>query len=129
MGLTAILYITAVLVSMMFERQERRHRFELELEYERLGKILPPPKPRLSAPTSWLNVIVGTVMGIMGVPMLLSQFAVLRLSSHLTKPHDAMMGAQFEMSAVWLATSIALILLGLKSVRQHRRLAKGSANT
>jgi hypothetical protein len=129
MGLTAILYITAVLISMMFERQERRHRFELELEYERLGKKLPPPKPRLSVPTSWLNVIVGAIMGIVGIPMLLSQFAVLQLSSHLTKPIDAMMGAQFEMSAVWLATSIALILLGLKSVQQHRRLAKGNPNT
>jgi hypothetical protein len=126
MGLT-IVYFAAILISIMFERQERRHRFELELEYDRLGKKLPSVKPRLSVPVSWLNIMVGMVMAVIGIPMLLSQFAMLRHSPHLMKANDAITGGQFEMSAVWLATSITLILLGLKSVQQHRRLAKGQA--
>jgi len=128
MGFATVLYITAILVSIVFERQERRHRFELELEYDRLSKKLPPAKPKLSILTSWLNVAVGIIMTIIGILMLISQFAVLHIPHALDKQPAVITGAQFELVAVWLATSIALILLGLKSVRQHRRLAKEGSN-
>jgi hypothetical protein len=64
-------------------------------------------------------------MAILGIPMLLSQLSMLRHFPHPMKANDLLTGAQFEISAVWLATSITLILLGTKSVQQHRRLAKG----
>ena len=124
MGYYTVIYITAVLVSLVFERQERRHRFELDLEYERLGKVLPPLKPRLSIGTSWLNVVVGAVMLLLGIPMLWSQIQMLKIVPLLKKSHDFMSGMQFEISGVWLATAIALIILGLKSVQQRRGLAK-----
>ena len=120
MGLHVILYITAVLVSIVFERQERRHNFELQLEYDRLGKKMPPAKPRLSLGVSWLNVLVGLVMIAIGIPMLMNQFMILDDPRLLSRTPGMSIGAQFEYVAVWLATSVALILLGLKSVYQHR---------
>ncbi len=126
MGLT-FLFLTAVLLSIVLERQERRHRFELGLEYDRLGMSMPPLKPRLSPALSWLNVVVGIIMLIIGEVMLLSQISMLWLFAEKHPMDPQSVAAGFEFVGVWLATAIALIILGLKSVRQHRHLGQGTA--
>jgi len=35
------IFIVAVVISAFFDRQQRRHRLELQIEYERLGKKMP----------------------------------------------------------------------------------------
>ncbi|HTP13107.1 MAG TPA: hypothetical protein VMM37_05735, partial [Bacteroidota bacterium] len=64
---------------------------------------------------------VGAIMFVFGSFMLWSQFGMLRHSAG--RSELKLMGPQFELSAVWLATAAALILLGLKSAREHRRRA------
>lgn len=124
MGLT-IIYVVAVLVSIVFERQERRHQFELWLEYDRLGKTLLPSKPKLSLTVSWLNVFVGGVLLVLGASFLLTAFSMLRTFGNRLTEVGSHIGPQFEMAAVTIATSISLIFLGLKSVQQNRRLGEG----
>ncbi len=126
MGKTFV-FVAAVLLSIVLERQERRHRFELGLEYDRLGKSMSPPKPRLSKSVSLLNVVVGIIMLIIGEIMLLSQISMLWFFNEKHPLEPQMLAAGFEFVGVWLATAIALIILGLKSVRQNRLLARGTA--
>lgn len=115
-------YVIAVLVSLVFERQERRHLFEESLEYQRIGKEPPQPKPKLPLIESWLNVTVGIFLLLFGILAVWSQLFV------LSTVHDAaertLSGDDIITSSVFIAGGIALILLGLKSVRFHMHLNK-----
>ncbi len=117
-----LVYVIAVLVSLVFERQERRHLFYESLEYQRIGKEPPQPKPKLPLLESWLNVTIGIFLLLIGVSAIWSQLFVLRYV--LDETVRTSFRDHILTWSVFIAGGIALILLGLKSVRYHRHLAK-----
>jgi 4-amino-4-deoxy-L-arabinose transferase-like glycosyltransferase len=108
-------FITAVLVSLVFERQERRQAFEESLEYRRMGKEMPKSKLKLPLLESWLNITLGIFILGFGVILLGSIFYILN-----EIPSERFYSEDWEFVSVIIATGIALVLLGSKSVRQHR---------
>lgn len=115
-----IIIATAILVSVILERQERRHIFMESLEYLRMGKGMPKPKPKLSQLECWLNIAVGTILIIIGLGTVLSHLMVVH-----KLPEYAMgyvRGALIEYGAI-IAAGIVIIILGFKSIREHRRLS------
>ncbi len=110
-----LVYVTAILVSIVLERQERRHRFNLEMEYRRLQIPIPPKRPKLPRLESWLNIAVGLLLLILGALFLWTLFSI--ISNHrlsLPQPTERdfpMMGAAF------ISAGLALIILGTKSLR------------
>lgn len=113
-------FILIILISLVFDRQERRHHFEKLLEYERLSIPTPKPKPKLLLLESWLNIILGLFLFSLGILFVYSIFS--RLSepqlSYSVRP------AEFQLFAVFLAAGIALMMLGWKSVKLNRAYRK-----
>ena len=116
--MTLAVFVAAVLVSLVLDRQERRHRFHLSLEYEHLGWEMPRPKPRLSRAEAVLSFVVGAVLLIFGGAAL---YAMLRLESigEVTGGHYIV--------AAFLAAGVALITAGGKAVRENRADRKQKA--
>lgn len=109
-------YILIILVSIVLERQERRHQFEQRLEYERHGQTLPPSKPKLPMLESLLNIFLGVFLVTLGI-----LFTATTISTS-TMPHlrDSQLPSILEVSAVFLAGGFALIILGWKGVRLNK---------
>jgi hypothetical protein len=121
-----IIVAIAILVSIVLERQERRHLFMESLEYLRMGKEMPKPKPKLSQLECWLNIAVGTILIIIGIGAILSHLVVVH-----KLPEYAMgyvRGAFVEYGAI-LAAGIVIIILGFKSIREHRRSSSETKET
>jgi hypothetical protein len=116
-----LVYITAILVSIILERQERRHNFELEMEYRRLGKSIPEPKPKLTMIQSFLNIVVGVVISGLGVLFFVSNFNILRDLGSRVQTHYWQANDMWQWDAVILATGIALVVVGIKSVAMNRK--------
>lgn len=114
------IYITAVLVSIIFERQERRHVFEESMEYRRMGKEMPTPKPRLPMLESWINVVIGVIIFVLGVGLIWTNLLVMRIAPRIVTDETTIKGL-IDWGAL-VAAGIALVILGLKSVLHHRRL-------
>jgi hypothetical protein len=118
--MTLGVFVAAVLVSLVFDRQERRHRFKVRLEYERLGCEMPAAKPRIPTLESILNIVVGLFFFSMG-GILLYTFLV------LGSAHGAS-GEQYIV-AFCLAVGIAMIIVGGRALREnvlYRRRMKSS---
>lgn len=112
-----LVYMAAVLVSVILERQERRHRFERQMEYIQLEKTLPIQKPKLPRLESWLNVMLGLLITLLGVLMAFSVFhthTMVRTETRIFS-HDA-----YLTLAVFIATGITLLILGFKSIRLNK---------
>ena len=54
--ISIVVFVVAGVVSIVLDRQERRHKLAIELEYERLEWELPPAKPKLSRTVAVLNI-------------------------------------------------------------------------
>lgn len=108
--MTLGIFVAAVLVSLAFDRQERRHRFEIRLEYERLGWEMPAAKPRIPTLESVLNIVVGLFFFSMGGILL---YTFLILGSDL--------GASWEqyIVAFSLAVGIAMMIVGGRALREN----------
>jgi hypothetical protein len=113
--MTIAVFVAAVLVSLVLDRQERRHRFHLSLEYEYLGWEMPRLKPRLSRAEAVLSIVVGAVLLVFGCAAL---YAMLRLESigEVTGGHYIV--------AAFLAAGVALITVGWKGLRESREYPK-----
>lgn len=109
-----LIFVAAVLASLVLERQELRHNFEITLEYRRMQKPMPKLKPRIPLLESWLNIGLGMLLLFLGAFGLYSNFLVLKLMP------GTLTSSELEISGVMLASGIALILLGVKLVKLHR---------
>ncbi len=105
-------YLSAVVVAVILQHQERRHQNELALLYERLGMPMPPRGPRLRKGESWVHIVVGTTLLILGSLSLTTDIAVMK---DIDVPQ-----AQWEFSAVMLAAGVTLSFLGLRSLRENK---------
>ena len=119
-----ILYITAVLISIILERQERRHRFDESLEYMRMGKTMPEPKPKLPLLESWLFTVIGILVFVLCAGSVWVALQVMRMAPQLlTNPATGNDLVNQAMNwGAGMAAGIAVTILGFKSVRQNHRL-------
>lgn len=118
-----LIYIAAVLVSLVLHRQERRHLYELSLEHQRLGKAMPAPKPKLPKLESWLNLVLGAFL-LFGFGATFLWINLSRLSESVRDPRFTPYAAEWEFTSVVLATGIALVILGIRSLIQNRRYTR-----
>ncbi len=107
-----ILYISTVVVAVALRHQERRHQTELALLYERLGMSIPVRGPKLRKGESWVHIVVGTFLVILGSLTLATNISVMK---EVEVPK-----AQWEFSAVMLATGMTLFFLGLRSLKENK---------
>jgi|GEM_PF-1400766 len=110
-----LIYVVAVLVSIVLERQERRHRFNIEMEYCRLQLPMPLIKPKLPRLESWLNIAIGALLLLLGTLFVALTFTVL-LNPKL-KSMDLPVQEQTYQAAGFIAGGLALIILGVKSLK------------
>jgi hypothetical protein len=117
------IYVTAILVSLILHRQERKHRAELELKYQHLGRLTPASRPKLPMLESWLNVVLGIFLAFgFGTLFLWMNFS--RLREFPQNPRFAPQALEWEFASVILATGIALVILGIQSLIQNRRYSQ-----
>ena len=122
-----VLYVTAVLVSLVLQRQERRHQFELSQEYHRLGVEMPSAAPKIPRLESWLNVVLGIILS--GFATLFLRMNFLRLREFADDPRLAPHGFEWELASVFLAAGIALVILGVRSLLRNKRYASSMGST
>jgi ABC-type multidrug transport system permease subunit len=108
--MTILIFVAAVTVVLVLERQKRRHIFEITLEYQKLLWELPMPEPRIPMLESWLNALLGVVMAAFGVLMLLTFLQV---------PADKAVPGWGNTVALFLASGIALTVVGGMAVWQN----------
>jgi hypothetical protein len=109
-----LIFVVAVLGSLVLDRQERRHRFEKRQEYEHLRWDIPQEKPKLSILEAWAKVVLGALLLALGALFLKAMLAI---------PADLMTSGMEGQVALFLASGFALVWLGVKAVKQHRQYA------
>ncbi len=109
------IFILAVIISAFFDQQERRHRLELQIEYEKLGRKMPLERPRLPVYESIANILVGLVLAEIGAVSLWSFIFALRTAREIVMKSD--FPGRIDFTSALLAGGIALVILGAKSVR------------
>jgi hypothetical protein len=115
-----IMYISAVFVAFLLRHQERIHYLELKLEYELLGKPMPMPKPKIPTLESWLNVLLGIFLILLGSLSLVTELIVMK--DNLPVPRE-----QFTFIAVVLATGITMVIFGIQSLQRNHQFAKNNS--
>jgi hypothetical protein len=116
------IFIVAVLVSVIFERQERRHAFTESLEYLRMGKRRAEQEPKFPLLESWMGVAIGIYVVAMGVFMVWADLMVIRYAHEIS---DTYINGRALMDAgAFIAGGIAILFLSLKSVLRNRRFIK-----
>jgi len=116
--MSILIFVIAVLGSLVLDRQERRHRFEQRQEYERLGWEVPLEAPKLSMLESWANVVLG---------ILLFSLGALFLNAMLQIPVEYVTAGWENLVALFLASGFALVWLGVKAVKQNVVYKTGGA--
>ncbi len=121
-----LIFLTAVLASLILERQERQHSIELNYAYKRIDRELPRRKPKLPLLESWLNIAVGVYIFIIGVFVAIIMIHMFSLNGANIEPeHSSILRQNIYFSAVFIATGFALIFLGIKSVKKNKEFARG----
>ncbi len=110
--------VVAVLVSVVLDRQERRHRFHLSLEYEHLGWEMPHAKRRVPKSEAILNLVMGTGLFVFG--------GIAAYALWVVESIGMPMGGQY-IAAAFLALGITLITVGVKGLRKNGLNRKNEA--
>ena len=105
-----LVIVAAVLGATVLQRQERRHRFELRWEYERHGMPIPVTPPKIPVLEALLTIVLGVIIGTFGG-------VLLRMVLGSAATPD--MSEQEYAAAFFLSVGVALIILGIRAVRQN----------
>lgn len=117
------IFIVAVIISAFFDQQERRHRLELQIEYEKLGRKMPEEQPRLPMLESIANILVGMILVEIGAVSLWVFIRMPGTARQIEIKSDVF--GQIDFMSALLAGGIALMILGVKSVRANLKYQKG----
>ncbi len=115
------IFIEAVIISAFFEQQERRHKLEREIEYEKLGIKMPAETPKLPMLESIANAVVGLIVAEFGGFGLLALLGIIQHAGHFADKYltSGYFANEVDFAAAFLAGGIALIMLGVKSIRAN----------
>jgi hypothetical protein len=109
--MSLLIFASALLVWLLLDRQQRRHRFEIRQEYDRQNRPLPPFEPRIQKLEAWLTVVMGVLLATFGISI---------LRAYLQIPEGSAMQESANLFALLLGSGVALILVGIGAVRQNR---------
>jgi hypothetical protein len=104
-------FFAAVLVSLVFDSQERRHRLEKELEYDRLGWEMPPEKRKPTRSEAIVKVSLGVIFLVFGGMGLYAYW--------LIQAEGEKVNGQYFV-AVLFTVGVALISAGAKALRDKK---------
>jgi hypothetical protein len=125
-----LVFVAAMLVSILLDRQARAHRLERAAEYERLGIPIPPRRPKLKRTEAWLNVGLGLLLVGLAPIFTLGGLQTLRLvesfPGHAADPGFDITQLILQGSFL-LASGIALAWLGWKAIREITRFESGAS--
>jgi len=113
--MTIIVVLAAVILTTIFDRQRRRHRFDEEWEYRRLGQAMPIPRPEIKMEESILNIVVG---------LFFTSFVGYLTWGFFGKPSHATLNLDPGSLGVFLGLGTALVVLGIRAVVENLRYRK-----
>jgi hypothetical protein len=113
--MSLLILVTGILVSIVFDRQQRRHRMELMWEYRRLNLPMPVVKPKLSALQAWLNIVLGVILTALGA---------VNVAMFIRHPMIAQGKGMFSISVFFIGGGVTLIFLGTMALRERGRYRK-----
>lgn len=124
-----IIFIEAVIISAFFDQQGRHHKLELEIEYEKLGKRMPVEPPKLPMLESIMNIIIGLILAEIGGVGLWAFLGLIKHADQIISQNKSFFSAHFfatevDFISALLAGGIALMILGVKSVRANLKSRK-----
>lgn len=114
--------VSAAVVSVFLDQQKRRHNFEIQVEYEKLGMKWPKQAPKLRMLESIAMTIVGLLIGEIGGIMLVSYIGMIHF--HYTPGRNAtefMLGFLVLGAVFFLAAGLATVILGVRGVSANIR--------
>jgi len=124
-------FVSAMMVSIVLERQARRHRIQRAAEYQRLAIPVPPPRPKLKRMEAWLNVGLGILLGAMSLMFAGTGIEFMDIAKRLPDHASTLNNSALQMiegGAFFLASGIALTWLGWKAVRENSRYESGTTS-
>jgi hypothetical protein len=98
-----LMVVSAVLVAVTLDRQQRRHRLEIEIECGRRGFDIPLQRPRISRFEGYLNVAVGSLLLSGGFAMGWMLVGV---------RHDALPPGSLQAPALFIAAGLVMVVAG-----------------
>jgi hypothetical protein len=116
-SLMFLIYLAAVGVSIVLERQAKRQKSGIALECARLGLPVPPARPKIQTLEALLNIAIG---GVLVVPAVFGFWLILR-EPFIRENTGAGM---IDFYSLLLAAGLTLMYLGGEALRQnliHRR--------
>jgi hypothetical protein len=111
-SLLFLVYVTAMGVYVILERQAKRQKSETALECARLGLHLPPARPKIQALEALLNITIGFVMIF---PAGFGFWLIFR--EPFIRAHTEPVIVNFY--SVLLSTGLTLVYLGGRALRQN----------
>lgn len=108
--ISIVVLVMAVVVSIVLDRQERRHQLAIELEFERLEWELPPAKPKPFTTEAVLKIGLGVVLLVFGGMALYAFWLLESAGEKIGGPYYV---------ALFFAVGIALITVGGKGLRKR----------
>jgi hypothetical protein len=108
--MSLLIYITAVVVGIVFRRQELRHLAEENKEYTHLHIAVPLRAPRLRGIESGLTVWIGMFLAAIGGFSLAALFEI---------PTSVNNQEIITATSFFLASGLALVIVGGAAVRQN----------
>ena len=105
--MSVAVFVAAIVVSLVLDRQQRKQRLDMKIAFERLGWELPPARPRIQRLEALASIVLGVGSFL---------FGGLVLHALLDDPAG---GAEFGgdyLAALLLAAGIVLVIVGAKAL-------------
>ncbi|HLP16000.1 MAG TPA: hypothetical protein VK470_07070 [Bacteroidota bacterium] len=115
--MSILILVTGILVSIVFDRQQWRHRIDLKWEYRRLNLPMPDPPPKLSALQAWLNIVLGVILFALGCMHIATIILMVQMPTEL-RLNTA------SSAMLFTGGGAALLVLGVSALIERRRWNK-----
>lgn len=122
MGL--LVFIAAVAVSIILQRQAAKHRREISLESERLGIAIPHRRPKIRALEALLNIDIGCILAGFGAMQIWIMIAVLPPSFTEGAGMHEMSFNLWGLASLTFSGGLALLFLGARALVEIIRYAR-----